>query len=150
MQIVPQYVDVEDKIAGPLTWKHIGWLFAGAACGFMAWSMLDKGAFIVAAIIIGIITAAMAFYRPNGVSMFEFVGYGITFLFHPKRYTWQREVEKMRVKKHTDLKIASTHDEKKLTSDDVAAIAQTLDSHGAARNQRIQELIREQARKNKA
>lgn len=149
MQIVPQYIDVEDRIAGPLTWKHIGWLFAGAAMLLVAWTLLDQMTFFIMAIPILLITGGLAFVRPQGVSMIEFVGYGFNYLFRPKIYTWQRETEKvMPQKKKEDIHIATKSTKKQLTSDDITVIAQTLDSHGVARNERLQELIKEQLRKN--
>lgn len=148
MQIVPQYIDVEDKIAGPLTWKHIGWLFAGGVCAFLAWVTFDRITFVIVVIPIALITAAMAFYRPNGVSMVEFIGYGFNFVFRPKRYTWQQELEKVKIKKEENIKISSSSKEKPLTTDDIAALAHTLDSHGIERSERIKELIKENMKKN--
>ncbi len=148
MQIVPQYIDVEDKVAGPLTWKHIGWIFAGGVLAFVAWATLDHITFVIVAIPIALITAAMAFYRPNGVSMVEFIGYGFGYIFRPKRYTWQQEIEKIKVKNKEPIKISSSSREKKLTADDIASLAQTLDSHGVERSERIKELIRERMKKN--
>ena len=148
MQIVPQYIDVEDKVAGPLTWKHIGWIFVGGVFTFVAWATLDHITFVIIAIPIVLLTAAMAFYRPNGVSMVEFIGYGFGFIFRPKRYTWKQEVEKIKEKNKEPIKIASSSREKKLTADDIAALAQTLDSHGVGRSERIKELMKENMKKN--
>lgn len=149
MQIVPQYIDVEDRIAGPLTWKHLGWLFAGGAMLLVAWVFLDRMTFYIVAVVIAMITVGLAFVRPNGVSMIEFLGHGFGYFFRPKVYTWQREVQKnVPQKKKKDIKITSTSEEKKLTSDDIAVIAKTLDSHGVERNERLQQLLKEQANKN--
>lgn len=149
MQIVPQYIDVEDKIAGPLTWKHIGWLFAGAGILLVAWTFLDQITFFIAAAIIIPATAALAFAKPNGVTMVEYIGYGFNYFFRPKIYTWQREVapQKIQKKKKENITVSASSQEKQLTSDDVVAIAQTLDSHGVERNERLQQLIKERAKK---
>lgn len=148
MQIVPQYIDVEDRIVGPLTWKHLGWLFGGCGILVMAWMLLDRTTFYIIAIPVGLITAALAFYRPNGVPMIEFVGYGFNYLFRPKVYTWQREARKMdSQKKPKDAKITATSEEKKLTTDDIAALAKNLDSHGVERNERLKKLIEEQTQR---
>ncbi len=143
MQIVPQYIDVEDKIVGPLTWKHLGWMFGGTAMAAVAFTMLDKITFIIVAIPIAIATAAMAFAKPMGVPLVEFLGYGFTFLFRPKKYIWQREVENQKSKTNKKpVEITTTSKEKELTTDDITAIAQTLDSGGKERNERIQELMK--------
>ncbi|PID51787.1 MAG: hypothetical protein CR972_05370 [Candidatus Moraniibacteriota bacterium] len=125
MKVVPQYVDVEDRIAGPLTWKHIGFLVP--------------------------IFGALAFAKPAGVTMVEFLGYGIHFIFRPRLYTWQREVQKTPQKQKTkEMKITAVKKEKDITTDDVSAIARTLDSRGVERNARLQKLMKERlAQKNK-
>ena len=144
MQIVPQYIDVEDKIVGPLTWKHLGWMFGGGGIVVVAFLMLDKMTFFIVAIPVILFTAALAFYKPNGVPFVEFLGYGFTFIFRPKTYTWQREATPQKVKKNTNpAKIETSSKEKELTVDDITAIAQTLDSRGEERNKRMQELIKE-------
>jgi hypothetical protein len=148
MQIVPQYIDVEDKIAGPLTWKHLGWFFGGGGLLMLAYAVLDKMTFYIVAVIIISLTVIMAFYRPNGVSMMEFVGYGINFLFHPKVYTWEREMQtKVTKKQKEEVKIKTVSGEKIISMDEITALAQTLDSGGKDRNEKIQELIKKQANK---
>jgi len=148
MQIVPQYIDVEDKIAGPLTWKHLGWIFGGSGIMLIAFTFLDKMMFLMVAIPIGLITAALAFYKPNGIPFISFLGYGFTYLFQPKVYTWQRDVVIKTAKKNKeDIQIKTTSKKKEVTTDDVTAIAQTLDSRGKERSDRIQELIKERINK---
>lgn len=143
MQIVPQYIDVEDKIAGPLTWKHLGWFFGGGIMLTVAWLLLDRMAFYVVAIPVAIMTAALAFYKPNGVSMIQFLGFGFGFLFRPKVYTWQNEVSYEKKTNKPKVQNPSVVKEKKISADDIAAIAHTLDSHGVERNERIKQLIKE-------
>ena len=144
MQIVPQYIDVEDKVAGPLTWKHIGWFFGGGAILLFAFVTLDNTTFIIAAIPIALMTAALAFYKPSGVPLVQFIGYGFSFLFRPKMYVWQREMNNsVQKRKKKDLHIETTSTKKQLTVEDMHAIAQTLDTHGKERNERIQQLIKE-------
>jgi hypothetical protein len=143
MQIVPQYIDVEDKIVGPLTWKHLGWIFGGASLIIVAFLMFDTLTFFVVAIPILLITVALAFYKPNGIPFIEFVGFGFTYIFRPKTYTWQREVTEKVIKKDKNgAKIETTSTKKQLTVDEIAAMAQTLDSGGVERNQKMQELIK--------
>lgn len=149
MQIVPQYIDVEDKIAGPLTWKHIGWLFGGGILLAMAWLLLERVVFYIVAVPITLMTAALAFYRPNGVSMIEFIGYGIGYLFRSKVYTWQNETEHVKKVHKENVKIAVTSEKKRVTTDDIEAIAHTLDSHGAERSERIKQLIKERTQSTK-
>jgi hypothetical protein len=149
MQIVPQYIDVEDKIAGPLTWKHIGWFFGGGIILSLAWIFLDHTAFYFFAVPTGIMTAALAFYKPNGVSMIQFIGYGLGYLFRSKLYTWQNEGLHELKNHNSQVQKAVNNKEGKLSVDDIAAIAHTLDSHGRERNDRIKQLIKERTQNKK-
>ena len=146
MQIVPQYIDVEDRIAGPLTWKHLGWMFGGGGVLLIAYALLDRATFFIVAIPIGLFTAALAFYKPNGIPFVEFLGYGFTYLFRPKRYVWKREIEKKRVRRNTQKK-RTVVKQKKTSIDEVVEIAHVLDSRGKERNERIQQLIRQANKK---
>ncbi len=147
MQIVPQYIDVEDKIAGPLTWKHIGWMFAGGAVLLFAFTLLDTTTFIIAAVPITIFTGALIFYRPSGVPLVQFIGFGFTYLFRPKVYTWQREdTLYTQKKKNKVMHIETTSEKKHLGENDMHAIAQMLDTRGTERSDRLQQLIRESKR----
>lgn len=87
---VPQYIDIEDKIAFQLTAKQLGWFALGGLFIFLAWGTLEKGAFILASIIIVLISSVMAFVRPYGLSMASFLSHGILYFFKPKIYVWQK------------------------------------------------------------
>ena len=138
---VPQYVDVEDKIAGPLTGKQLLWMFAMAGIMLVLWTTLDKGAFLIAAIPLGIIFCALAFYKPNGQPLISYVFYGFTYLFSPKMYTWEREpnIKKKKKKKQS---VIMKKTEEKIAPEDISALAETLDSDGYERSKRIEEIIR--------
>ena len=58
---IPQFIDKEDKIVGPLTAKQLGWMFGGGAILLVLWNLLDMTAFILAAIVVGGIVGAFAF-----------------------------------------------------------------------------------------
>jgi len=92
---VPQFIDIEDKIVGPLTAKQLGWLAAGGVLLLVFWNYLDNQAFIIAAIIIGIIFGALAFYRPYNQPLIKFIGSSIVFVIRPKVYLWKRFQEKI-------------------------------------------------------
>ncbi|MFA7208664.1 MAG: PrgI family protein [Parcubacteria group bacterium] len=91
---VPQFIDIEDKIVGPLTAKQLGWMGAAGVILLVAWSILDLTAFIIAGIITGIIFGGLAFYRPNGQPLLYFIFSAISFAFRPKIYIWKRVADK--------------------------------------------------------
>lgn len=89
---VPQYIDIEDKIVGPFTWKHLGWLFGMGTTLLLLYSVFDFQLFLVIGIPTALLFLAFAFYKPNGMPMTSFVFHGVFFLFRPKVSVWERPV----------------------------------------------------------
>ena len=89
---VPQFIDVEDKVAGPLTWRQILWMIGMGAVLLTMYNLFDSASFFVLAIPVIILFCLFAFYRPNGVSMITFAMHGVFFLFQPKVSVWERPV----------------------------------------------------------
>ncbi len=149
---VPQYIDVEDKIAGPLTAKQFLWMLGFGALLIVMWNMFNKTAFYVIAVPVGMVFAALAFYRPHGVPLVTFIGYGLTFLLQPKTYVWRRPQEEIYKKDVRKKKTFHTQFYKKSSSvshEDLAALADTLDSEGAHQTDRMVEIFQAQEMKKK-
>ncbi len=77
---IPQFINKEDKIVGPLTAKQLGWLFLGGALILILWNILDSITFYMSAIPIIGASVAFAFYRPFNQSLSSFIFN--TFLFN--------------------------------------------------------------------
>ena len=84
MYNVPQFIDVEDKIAGPLTWRQLGWVIGAFMISFIIWSSVGGVLAFVLIIPIILLASALAFYRPNGQPMIGFLVHGFYFLMRPK------------------------------------------------------------------
>lgn len=91
---VPQFVDIEDRIVGPLTAKQLGWLALGGVILLVLWSILSIGAFIVSAVFVAILFVGLAFYRPYNQTLLSFILSSVGFLFKPKMYIWKRLPDK--------------------------------------------------------
>lgn len=112
---VPQFIDIEDRIVGPLTAKQLLWLFGLAAILFVGWVLVEnKVFFFIAAIPVSILFLALAFYRPYGSPLSKFIGSMFFFFVRPKVYIWERNekslnekrIYKKEVKKRVDVKRA--------------------------------------------
>lgn len=143
MKIVPQYVDIEDKIVGPLTWKQLGWYFGGGVVLVVLWQFLDPAAFYTAAVPIVIIVSLFAFYKPQGLTLVEFVGYAIIYVFKPRRYIWQRDPEVKKEKRNKPMDVQEViYNKKSIDTDDISILAHTLDTDGANGNGRLEEILK--------
>jgi hypothetical protein len=124
---VPQFINIEDKIVGPLTAKQLGWLALGGVVLFVLFTLLDSTAFIIAAVIVGIIFGALAFYRPYNQSLVNFIGSSISFVFRPRLYVWKRYGENVKPVRKTAEKSEPTAKKKMLNSQKIEEISKRLD-----------------------
>ncbi|MEK9151417.1 MAG: PrgI family protein [Patescibacteria group bacterium] len=132
---VPQFIDVEDKVAGPLTWKQLLWMIGMGAVLLTAFNTFDTSLAIIIAIPTVLIFAAFAFYRPNGFPLTTFVFYTILFLFRRKVSVWERPVKSLPAAKEPP-KAADTVDAKKqINQEKLRELARILDSRGAKGHQ---------------
>ena len=125
---VPQFIDVEDKIAGPLTWKQLFWMIGLLVVLVVLYNVLSAGAFIFFGIPISLIFGAFAFIKPYGQPMTSFVFYGAMHLFGPKVYVWKREVRQVaQPQKHKEEIRNKGSDKENVSFDDIRNLARTLD-----------------------
>lgn len=64
--VVPQFIDVENKIFGPVTARQFVLLIIWGVLGFGAFKLFDTVAFVIALVIISLFFAPMAFVKPYG------------------------------------------------------------------------------------
>ncbi len=100
---VPQFIEVEDKIFGPLTLKQFLYVAGGAAFGFIIWSSIPIK-FIAGVIALPVVLffLAMAFYRINERPFVTVVESAVRYYFGTRRYIWRK----------TERKPSSTNTEK--------------------------------------
>lgn len=123
---VPQFIDIEDRIVGPLTAKQLGWLALGGVVLLVLWGFLDTSAFILAAIFVAAIFGAMAFWKPNGQPLLHYVLSSISFIFKPKMYVWKKIPGKVKIEKK-EKKIIKEIPKKTLSQEKIEKLSEILD-----------------------
>jgi len=88
---VPQFIDIEDKIVGPLTLKQFLYLAAGFGLIFALYFILKFFMWLMFAIIITGISVAFAFVKINGQPFIKITISMINFYLKPQKYVWQPE-----------------------------------------------------------
>ncbi len=85
---VPQFIEVEDKIFGPLTFKQFIFLAGGAGSAYLFWRALPI--IIAAPLIAGVLgfAAALAFVQYNGRSFLHALETAFYYFIHSKLYLW--------------------------------------------------------------
>lgn len=87
---VPQFIDIEDKLIGPLTLKQFLYLLGGGGLLTVLWIYLKLGVFLIIGIPIGIIVLGLAFYKVNGRPLIYLLGSLIKYLTKPRLYLWKK------------------------------------------------------------
>ncbi len=131
MTSVPQFIDIEDKVAGPFSWRQLGWMVGMGAVLFLLYTVLSSGIFYIAAVPVVILFFALAFYRPNGMALPQFVFYSVSFLFRPKVIVWERPVLTQRQKTTAGPAPAPVEaaPAKRVSLEEIAALARQVDTH---------------------
>ncbi|MFZ5982236.1 MAG: PrgI family protein [Patescibacteria group bacterium] len=126
---VPQFIDIEDRIVGPLTAKQLGWLALDGVTLLIVWNLLDFSAFIIVAIISTALFGALAFFRPHDLPLVHFVVASLSFTTKPKLYVWKRNPQKSNPRKIQTVSKKNTPipEKKSLDSKKLQEISKILD-----------------------
>ena len=89
---VPQFIEVEDKVVGPLSLKQFGWLAGGVIILFVLFLFLNNfKIFMIFAVIIAPLTIFVALKKIQGKSVPEFIIAWLNYQIKPKLYLWKRK-----------------------------------------------------------
>ena len=132
---VPQYVDLEDKLAFRLTLKQLGWFALGGFVLFVIWTVFEKWVFWIMFPFVIAGASTFAFYRPAGLSLITFLVDGFKHLIRPKKMTWVKGVEDITLddkygRREIDTseeKLKKTLNAKRRVLDNVGDLARILD-----------------------
>lgn len=96
---IPQFIEIEDQIFGPLTLKQFLYVAGGAAFGFIIWTLLPTFLAILIGVPVVGFFMALAFYQVNGRPFIKTVENAISYFFTDKLYIWKKEDKKITPKK---------------------------------------------------
>ena len=92
---VPQFIEIEDKIIGPLTFKQFIYLAGGAGLCYIVYALLASYLPLFIIIILDIPIAglgvALAFYKINNKPFINVLEAGFYYLLSNKLYIWKKE-----------------------------------------------------------
>lgn len=88
---VPQFIEQEGKIAFFLSFKQFFYLIGAGLICFVLYYILPRFMFYVAAVIILLAAAALAFITINGAPLSSILLASIGFSMGGKNYTWKKK-----------------------------------------------------------
>lgn len=108
---VPQFIDVEDKLFGPLTFKQFIYLLGGGAACFVIWNLIPIKvvALVILAPFAGL-SIALTFMDYNGKPFMFTLEAAVNFYLKNKLYIWKKLPKKKvaEVEKEVEVKEEST------------------------------------------
>lgn len=96
--VVPQFIDVEDKVIGPITVRQFIILLVAGGMEFLAWKYSDFSLFLFETLLNGIFTVLFAFIKINGRPIHYFILNFIQTAKKSRLRLWRKESH------HTELR----------------------------------------------
>lgn len=87
---VPQFIEVEDKIFGPLTFKQFIYVAGGVGMAVLIFIFLPNFLAIIISLPIVIFAAALAFYKVNDKPFINLVEAFVKYALTNKLYIWKK------------------------------------------------------------
>ncbi len=125
---VPQFIDVEDKVAGPLTVKQLFWMIGMFATVLAVAAIFPGTVTFVVAVPIVVLFVLLAFYRPAGQPLISYVVHAFFFMLRPKVLMWRRPSS---VPEHQTMKAKSGIEPvhlKTVSAEDIRRVAKLMDT----------------------
>lgn len=92
---VPQFIEVEEKIFGPLSLKQFVYLAGGIGICVVLVLYLPRIIGVALAVPLGIFTFALAFYKINNKPFIEILEAGFNYYLGGRLYLWRREEKRI-------------------------------------------------------
>ncbi len=128
---VPQFIDIEDRIIGPLTLKQFLYLAFAAALLFVFWFLFKFFIWIIIAMPIAALALALAFLKINDRPFIYFLLAAILYFMKPKLYIFgaaQAIQPKTFPEKPEESSFAEATEDKKITVSKLKELALSLDT----------------------
>ena len=94
---VPQFIEIEDKIVGPLTLKQFLYLAGSVGMSIIAYRFLPLIVAIIVIACVGSLGIALAYFKYNNKPFIDLLESGVQYYLGEKLYIWkkrERVVEK--------------------------------------------------------
>jgi hypothetical protein len=98
---VPQFIEVEDKVFGPLTIKQFVYIAGAVGIAFIIWTLLPTFLAIIVATPIVALALALAFYKINNRPFVTALEAAFNYTLKNKLYIWKKQDKKIEPRKKT-------------------------------------------------
>jgi len=125
--IVPQFIDVEDKVIGPFSFKQFMYLAGGGGIAFSLYKMLPAIIAIPLALAVAGLALALTFYKVNGKPFVFVMQAFFAYIVQSKLYLWRPRTTKAKEVKIEEKKETKTSSIPRLTESRLSDLSWSLD-----------------------
>ena len=95
----PQFIEIEDKIIGPLTIKQFTYLVGGGGMAFIFWTFTPIYLAVILIAVVIPLSLALAFYKINNKPFIDFLESAFVYYTKQNLYIWKKEPKKIEERK---------------------------------------------------
>lgn len=88
---VPQFIDIEDKIFGPLTWRQFLYLGGGVGMAVVIFLTTNFIVFIIFGLPLAILALALSFFKINNRPFSYFLEAMFNYITGQRMYFWRKK-----------------------------------------------------------
>lgn len=135
---VPQFIEVEDKIFGPLTFRQFVYLAGGIGLSIFLWIIVPWKMLAIPFILLTVaLSLSLAFLKVNEKPFIEVMRSAIYFILNHKLYIWKKE-QKVFSKKDEPIPVVTDVYVPKLSSSKLKEISWALDVEDLSRREDVE------------
>lgn len=124
---VPQFIEVEDKIFGPLTLKQFVYVAGGIGLCVIILLSLPFYIGVLLALPVAALSGGLAFYKVNNKNLVDIIEAALTFYTKDRLYTWKKETKKEAASPAPEAPTAPPREKLVLTQGKLKDLAWSLD-----------------------
>ena len=88
---VPQFIEIEDKVVGPLTWRQFVYLAGGVGALVVIYISTPIIVFVFLGLPLGTLAFSLAFHRVNNRPFSVFLESFVNYMMRKKLYLWKKD-----------------------------------------------------------
>jgi membrane protein implicated in regulation of membrane protease activity len=123
---IPQYIEIEDKIFGPLSWRQFLYLFGGIGMA-IALFLVNIFLFLIVGLPLAVLAGALAFFPVNNRPFSFFLEAILTYFKSKRLYLWRQNVSEVRRERVARNSSADQLGRAKLEQGNVSSLARRLE-----------------------
>jgi len=129
---VPQFLDIEDKIFGPFTFREFIYLAGGAGLCFVLYRLLGFYLGAIPILAMAALALALTFYKPNNKPFINMIEAGLKYMTQDKLYVWKKPEVRLSTKEQNKVVseekgIPKPNEEMRLSGSKLRDLAWSLD-----------------------